>query len=183
MNIINIDFLFFDYLFIILTVVIVLFSIWKGFINSILGILTWVGSVFITIYTYEIIANYLNNILLNIDFLSSFEQFVSIISIFISIPLIFLLSLFFLKRIRKFLSQDLDRQILGLIIDKFLGAVYGIVFTYIVFSTLLYFTNNNNMSTLNNINQFLIQNSNILNQIDVFNNNVIEVYSSDTDEN
>ena len=56
----------------------------------------------------------------------------------IAIPLIFLISLFILKKIRKFLSNDLDQQILGIILDKFLGLVYGLIFSYIIFSTLLY---------------------------------------------
>ena len=42
------------------------------------------------------------------------------------------------KKIRKFLSSDLDQQILGIILDKFLGLIYGLVFSYIIFATLLY---------------------------------------------
>ena len=107
MNFIDINLLIFDYFIIIITLIIVLFSFWKGVINSILGLLTWVGSVFITIYTYTYLSNYLLGILKSIDFLSGFEQFISIISIIISIPLIFLISLIILKRIRKGLSSGL----------------------------------------------------------------------------
>ncbi len=181
MNMINTNFLIFDYIVIIISIIIIIFSTWKGFINSILGLLTWVGSVFITIYTYEYLSNYLNKIFLNISFLNNFEQFVAILTILISIPLIFLLSLFILKRIRKVISSDLDKQILGIIFDKFFGAIYGLIFTYVIFSTLLYFTNNN-ISILKNLNNFFIENSNVLNQIHQYNENIIQIYSNNLEE-
>ena len=102
MTFLNFELIFFDYVVLILNAVIVIFSFWKGFINSILGLLTWVGSVFVTIYSYQYLSNFLSEQLLNINFLQGFEQFVSIISIIIAIPIIFLISLFILKRIRKF---------------------------------------------------------------------------------
>ncbi len=172
----NIEILFFDYIVLIITLVFIIFNFWKGFINSILGLLTWVGSIFITIFSYEYLSSYLNNLILNISFLSNFKQFSYILSVTIAIPLIFLLSLFFLKRIRKILSSDLDKQILGLIIDKIFGVIYGIIFSYIVFSSLLYFSNNNEISILININIFLTENSNILNEISVFNEKIINNY-------
>ena len=94
MTFLNFELIFFDYVVLILTAVIVIFSFWKGFINSILGLLTWVGSVFVTIYSYQYVSNFFNEQLLNINFLQRFEQFVSVISIIISIPIIFLISLF-----------------------------------------------------------------------------------------
>ncbi len=183
MNILSLNLLLFDYVIITLSLLIILFSFWKGFINSILGLLTWVGSVFITIYTYEYLSTYLINLLLNINFLKSFEQFVSILSILISIPLIFLLSLFILKRIRKILSNDLDKQILGIILDKFFGAIYGLVFSYIIYSTVLYFTENNSFRLLNNFNIYLIENSNILKQISEYNQNIINIYKNNDEVN
>ena len=98
MNILNLQILPFDYVIIALTIIIVIFYFWKGFINSILSLLTWIGSLFITIFSYEYLSSYLNNFLLNIDFLSNFDQFNYILSILISITLIFLLSLFILKK-------------------------------------------------------------------------------------
>ena len=175
--IINIEYLIFDYVILILTVIFIIFGFWKGFINSILSLLTWVGSVFITIFTYDFLSNYLSNLFLSISFFSNFEQIVSILSIFISIPLIFLLSLFIFKRVRKILSNDLDKQILGLILDKFFGALYGLAFSYIIFSAILYFTDNNNFEIVYNFNNFLIDNSNILNQISEYNSNIIGFYS------
>ncbi len=102
MNFSLIDFLFFDYVVLLLSLIIIIFSFWKGFINSVLGLLTWVGSVFITIYTYEYLSGYLNSLLISTNLLSGFDQFVSVLSLVISIPLIFILSLFILKRIRKY---------------------------------------------------------------------------------
>ena len=89
MAFLNFELIFFDYVVLILTAVIVIFSFWKGFINSILGLLTWVGSVFVTIYSYQYISDFLSEQLLNINFLQRFEQFVSIISIIGIIPNIF----------------------------------------------------------------------------------------------
>ena len=177
MNIFNIDLLTIDYIILILAVVITIFSLWKGFINSILGLLTWVGSVFITIFTYEYLSFYLNNLFLNINLLSNFEQFVSILSIIISIPIIFLLSLFILKRLRKIISSDLDKQVLGLVLDKFFGALFGLVFSYVIYSTLLYFTYESNFDILNNLNIFMIENSNLLNKISSYNQNIIGFYN------
>ena len=178
MNIINIDLLVFDYIILALSVVIIIFTFWRGFINSILGLLTWVGSLFITIYTYEYLSQYLNNLLLNINFLSGFEQIISIFSIIISIPIIFLISLFILKRIRKFLNSDLDKQILGVIFDKFFGILYGILFSYIIYSSVLYLTDNNDVEILKNFHLFFVENSNILNQISEYNNNIIDSYTN-----
>ena len=178
MSIINFDLLVFDYIILSLSVIIIIFTFWRGFINSILGLLTWVGSLFITIYTYEYLSQYLNNLLLNINFLSGFEQIISIFSIIISIPIIFLISLFILKRIRRFLNSDLDKQILGIIFDKFFGTLYGILFSYIFFSSLLYLVENNELQLLNNFYFFLVENSNILNQISEYNNNIIETYTN-----
>tara|TARA_Y100001958_G_C21025966_1_gene400753 strand:- start:154 stop:696 length:543 start_codon:yes stop_codon:yes gene_type:complete len=179
MNYFGFELIFFDYVVIILTAIIIIFSFWKGFINSILGFLTWVGSIFITIYAYQYLSEFLNTILLNINFLQNFEQFVTIISIIISIPIIFLISLFVLKRIRKFLNSDLDKQIFGIMIDKFFGVIYGIIFSYVVFSSLLYLTNNNNIELFNSVYLFLVENSNILNKISEYNNNIMQLYTND----
>ncbi len=178
MILLDFELIFFDYVVLILTAIIIIISFWKGFINSVLGLLTWVGSVFITIYAYQYLSNLISDLLLNINFLKNFEQFVNIISIIISIPIIFLISLFVLKRVRKFLNNDLDKQILGVIFDKLFGSLYGVIFSYIIFSSLLYITNNNNIDLLQNFYQFLVVNSNILDQINQYNNNIIEIYTT-----
>ncbi len=178
MTILNFELIFFDYVILILTTVIVIFSFWKGFINSVLGLLTWIGSVFLTIYSYQYFSEFLSEQLLNINFFQRFEQFVSVISIIISIPIIFLISLFILKRIRKFLNSDLDKQILGVIFDKFFGILYGILFSYIIYSSVLYLTDNNDLEILKNLHLFFIENSNILNRISEYNNNIIQTYTN-----
>ena len=172
------EFLFLDYIVLSLTIIFIILGIWKGFINSILSLLTWVGSIFITIYSYIPISEYLSNLLFNIEILADYEQFISILCILISVPLIFLISLFILKRIRKVLSSDIDKQVLGLIFDKIFGAVYGLIFSYVIFSSTLYFTNNDKLDTLYNLNLFFIENSLILNGISKYNKKIEEKYFS-----
>ena len=176
MNIINFELLVLDYIVLSLSLVFIIISFWKGFINSILGLLTWVGSVFITIYTFEYLSNYLNGLLISFEIFSGFDQFISILSNFISIPIIFLISLFILKKIRKAVSGDLDKKILGLIIDKLFGIIYGFIFSYIFYSTALYLTVNANINLLDNLNNILNNNSNILKKISENNNIIIKNY-------
>ena len=91
----------YDYIILIISLILILFSFWKGFIHSLLGLLTWIGSIIITIYSYNSLSGFFSNQLLKIEFLNSYESITSILSIIISIPLIFLLSLFILRKIRK----------------------------------------------------------------------------------
>ena len=181
MSIINIEFLAIDYFVIIFSVIIIIFSLWKGFINSTLSLLTWIGSLFVTIYTYEYISAILNDLLLDINLLENYQQFVYILSILISIPVIFLICLFIFKRIRKVLSSDLDKNWAGLLLDKFFGAIYGIIFTYLIYSTILYLTNNTDFQILKNINIFLVENSNVLGEISKYNENLIKLYFINTE--
>ena len=64
-----------DYLFILLSAFIVLMTLIKGFIRTFLGLLTWFGSILITIHTHT----YLNNIIT--DKLSQFEGIAKILPI------------------------------------------------------------------------------------------------------
>ena len=50
-----------DYILLFITLLFVFFSIWKGFIQSILGLMTWIGSIFITLIFYEKLSNYLSS--------------------------------------------------------------------------------------------------------------------------
>ena len=165
MNIIDLIFPY-DYLVLVMTIIITIFSFWRGFIQSVLGLMTWIGSVLITLYSYDPFANFLNSQLIKINFLENFETFTNIFSLIISIPIIFLITLFFLKRIRKILSSDLDKQIFGVIIDKIFGLLYGLIFSYFVFSTILYLLHQFNFE---GINLWLINNSEILNSINDIN--------------
>ena len=160
----------FDYIIILISIIIVIFSIWKGFIQSILGLLTWIGSILITIYAYDAFASFISKQLLKIEFLNNYEYFGHIFSIVIAIPLIFLISLFFLKKIRKFLSSDIDKQVLGILFDKIFGLLYGIIFSYLILTAFLVIIQRFN---LNNLTSWMENNSNIINYVNEFNNDNI----------
>ncbi len=160
-----------DYILVSVGTVIVLICLWRGIIASILGLLTWLGSIIITIYFFRDLSNFINSQLLNIDFLGNYEQITNLISNIISIPLIFLISLFILKRIKQFISSDIDKQILGVLIDKLFGFVFGFIFNYIIFSTIIYFTYD--LKFLNFINQWLVENSYLLLTLENINNNFL----------
>ena len=168
MNIINFNFPL-DYILLIIAILFIILSTWKGLIQSILGLLTWVGSIIITLYSYNAFSNFIDTQLLKIKLFQNYEMISNIISVIISIPLIFLISLFILKKVRKFLSSDLDRQIFGIIIDKVFGVIYGLIFTYFIYSTILFTFNKFNFEDLN---QWFINNSQILSTI----NNINELY-------
>ena len=153
----------FDYIILCIGILFIFFSTWKGFISSVLGLLTWVGSIIITIYSYGAFSSFIFNQLIKINIFSNYEQITEIISFVISIPIIFLISLFFLKKIRKVLSNDLDKQFLGVIFDKFFGLIYGFIFSYIVFSTLLFGIEN--FSYFSSLNDWMIKNSYLLQTI------------------
>ena len=138
---------------------------------SILGLLTWIGSIIITIYFYTSLSDFLNSQLLNINILKNYEQITSILATLISIPLIFLISLFILKKIRKIISSDIDKQILGLLVDKVLGFLFGFIFSYIIFSTIIYFTNS--FELLNFLNEWLLDSSYLLSELDSFNDSLL----------
>ena len=160
-----------DHIILTIGLIVVIFCFWKGVINSILGLLTWIGSIIITIYFYHNLSNFINKQLLNIEILKNYEQITNLISIILSIPIIFLISLFILKKLRKIISSDLDSQILGKIIDKVFGFLFGFLFNYIIFSTIIYGINN--FEFLDNLNNFLLENSYILQQIDAINKNLL----------
>ena len=127
----------FDYIILLIIFIIILFSFLKGVIQSILGLLTWVGSILITIYSYNYFSDFLTKQILKINFFQSYEYLTNIASLIISIPVIFLISLFLLKRFKAFISTDLDKPILGIIFDKIFGLIYGIIFSYIILSAIV----------------------------------------------
>jgi len=160
----------YDHIVITIILIIILFSLWKGFIQSILGLFTWLGSILITIYSYNSFANFLSKQILQIEIFQNYEYLTSIISIIISIPIIFLISLFILKKIRKIISSDLDKQILGKVFDKIFGAVYGILFSYLVLTAILIMLERYKFEDFN---YWLNNNSNIILVINEFNKNNI----------
>ena len=175
MNIINFNFPL-DYILLVIAILFVIFSAWKGLIQSILALMTWVGSIIITLYSYDAFSEFLSAQLLKIKFFQNYEIMSNILSMIISIPVIFIISLFILKKIRKFLSSDLDRQIFGIIIDKVFGILYGLVFTYFIYSTVLFTCYKFKFEDLN---QWLIYNSQILSIINKINEQYI--YETITD--
>ena len=160
----------FDYIVITIILIIILFSLWKGFVQSILGLFTWLGSILITIYSYNSFANFLSEQILQIEIFQNYEYPTSIISIIISIPIIFLISLFILKKIRIIISSDLDKQILGKVFDKIFGAIYGVLFSYLVLTALLIILERYKFE---NLNYWINNNSNIILTINEFNKNNI----------
>ena len=174
MNIIDLIFPF-DYIVLLIIIITVLFSFLKGFVQSILGLLTWVGSIFITIYTYDTFADFLTSQFLNVNFFQNYEYLTNIASILISIPVIFLISLFILKRFRKFLSSDLDKQILGIIFDKIFGFIYGIIFSYVILTTFIIIIERYKYNVFS---LWLENNSNIIFNISKFNKEYIYMFKS-----
>lgn len=166
----------FDYVLVILMFLIIIFSGFKGFINSILGLLTWVGAILLTIYTYETFSNFLSKQILNINFFQNYEYLSSIISVILSIPIIFLASIFILKRIRIFLTSDMDKNIMGLIFDKIFGLIYGFIFFYIVLTTSIILLEKFNLSSFSN---WLHNNSLIIQNIDHINDKYLIIINSD----
>ena len=148
---------------------------------SILGLLTWLGSIIITIYFYTSLSDFLNSQLLNITIFKNYEPITSILATLISIPLIFLISLFILKKIRKIISSDIDKQIFGLFVDKVLGFLSGFIFSYIIFSTIIYFTNN--FELLNFLNKWLLDNSYLLSELDSINESLLNSIIGVEDDN
>ena len=177
MNLNNLNFPF-DYILLTIIFIIILFCCWKGFIQSLLSLLTWIGSILITVYAYESLAGYLTKKLLNIDFFQKYEYLSNIGSILITIPLIFLGSLFILKRVRKFLSSDLDKQVLGIFFDKVFGLIYGVIFSYLLISTMLIILKRFDFDL---VHQWANNNSNIVLIVENFNSKY--VYLNETYEN
>ena len=56
-----------DYIILAIGCLIVIYCFWRGVTASILGLLTWLGSIIITIYFYTDLSDFLNSQLLNIN--------------------------------------------------------------------------------------------------------------------
>ena len=160
-----------DYILLVFSSIVIIISFLRGAINSVLGLLTWIGSILITIYFYNDLEIFIDSQLMKINLIKNYEQITNFVSFIISIPLIFLITLFILKKLRKIISSDLDKQVLGILIDKIFGFLFGFFLNYIIFSTLIYCTNN--FELLNFINYWLKENSLIIKLFDNFNNDMI----------
>ena len=160
----------FDYFLIIFLTVSIVFSFIKGFIQSLLGLLTWIGAVIVTLIFYENIANYFTSYLNNISFLEK-SGLSLIISTVLSIPFIFLVSLIILKKMRSMISNNFQKSSIGNILDKILGIFYGFIFGTLLVAILIITINNfsNNFETSN-----FIQNSYIYPFIKGLNNYLLD---------
>ena len=75
-----------DYIILAVGCLIVIFCFWRGITASILALLTWLGSIIITIYFYTSLSDFLNSQLLNINILNKYEQITNILATIITIP-------------------------------------------------------------------------------------------------
>ena len=80
MSIIELTFPY-DYIILFLSIIIIIFTTWKGFIKSILGLMTWLGSILITLYSYNSFADFLTLQILKIDFFQNYETLSNFLSI------------------------------------------------------------------------------------------------------
>ena len=169
MNFVFTNFYSFDYILLAITLIFIFFSIWKGFIQSILGLMTWVGSILITLIFYKKFANYLSTKINQIAFLESLGLS-EIIGILISIPVIFIFSLILLRKLRKIISSDLDKATLGIILDKLFGTIYGVIFSYFIFSILLFFIEQVNLNFILFLtdHSYILSNINTINQLYIY---------------
>jgi uncharacterized membrane protein required for colicin V production len=118
--------------------------------------------------------------LLNIEIFENYEKITNIGSIIIAIPLIFLISLFILKRIKLLISTDLDKKILGIIFDKFFGFIYGLVFSYAIIIAILLILER---FEFNNLKLWLNNNSNVISSTNQLNLKIIEIINPQENTN
>ena len=130
----------FDYFIIIILIISMFFSFLKGFTQSLLGLLTWIGAAILTIIFQENLAEIIGKSIDQIDFINT--KLSMIIARILSIPFIFLLSLIILRKIKSLISSDFQKSSLGNFWDKIFGAAYGFIFGFIVLSLLLLVINN-----------------------------------------
>ena len=123
----------FDYFIFIIILISIIFSFIKGFVQSLLGLLTWIGATIITLIFYENLSNFIANYINRIGF---FEQsgLSAIISTGLSIPFIFLLSLILLRKIKSLISTNFQKSSLGTFFDKIFGIIYGFTVGLIIIS-------------------------------------------------
>lgn len=163
----------FDYFILIIIIISMIFSFMKGFVQSLLGLLTWIGSTIITLIFYENLSNFISSYINRIEF---FEQsgLSVIISTVLSIPFIFLLSLILLRKIKSLISTNFQKSSLGTFFDKIFGIIYGFTFGLIIISI--------TTITIEKIyknfqNTKLINNSTLYTYLDIINKDYIIKYS------
>ena len=159
-----------DYLLIILSLFLIFFTTLKGFIQSTLGLMTWIGSIFITIHFHKYLSELISNQVTKWDTISKLLPVHEISKYVLAIPIMFFISLFILKKFRKIISSDLDKNFLGILLDKIFGLVFGVAFTYIIFTTILLSPSIFEFNWLKeSFIPSLIENSNLIKEIDKIN--------------
>ena len=86
--------------------------------------MTWIGSIIITLIFYQNLSDYISDKLKQFDFFENLGLSV-IFGVIISIPIIFILSLIILRKLRKVISSDIVDIDFGIcqILDLYLGLV------------------------------------------------------------
>ena len=169
-----------DYIFICLGLIIIVLSFWRGVINSILGLFTWIGSIFITIYSYEYLSSFIETQLISTNFFN--EKFSKYLSIGLTIPVIFLLSIFILKKFRSLLSAELDRGFIGIIFDNLFGLIFGFIYCYIIICTLIYCLNKYDFFQSSEIDVWFNKYSNIIKTTKDYNNKLLKYITISEEE-
>ena len=169
-----------DYIFLSIGSIIIVLSFWRGAINSILGLFTWIGSIFITFYSYEYFSNFIETQLLKTNFLN--EQFSKYLSIALAIPILFLICIFILKKIRKILSAELDKGLMGIFFDKIFGFLFGFIYCYIIVCTLIYCLNKYEFFHSREINFWFSEYSNIIKETENYNSKLLKYITISEEE-
>ena len=150
-------------LFDIFVIIIFIYNIFqcffKGFSLSLISFSKWILSTIITIILVPKLQPLTN------DYIQS--EFVNNVGLGI---VIFILTLFITIVIGKTLSKAVTWTGVGSI-DKIFGFLFGFIFNYIIFSTVIYGINN--FEFLNNLENFLLENSFLLQELNTFNNNLL----------
>ena len=88
--------------------------------------MTWIGSIFITIHFHKYLSEFISNQMAKFDIISRLLPVHEISKYVLAIPILFFISLFILKKFKKFISSDLDKNFLGILLDKIFGLVFGV---------------------------------------------------------
>jgi len=163
-----------DYLIISLSLFIIFFTTLKGFVQSILALMTWIGSIFITMHFHKYLSELISNQMSKWDSISQLLPVHEISKYVLAIPIMFFISLFILKKFKKFISSDLNKNFFGMLLDRMFGLVFGVAFSYIILTTILLSPSIFEFNWLKeNFIPSLIKNSKLIIEIDKINNVII----------
>lgn len=138
---------YFDWFLLVVIIVFGIKSLLKGFIQEIIGILTLILSILLTI----VLSPYVNQFLIEKGIGISFAKILSIVTTFIAFYLILLL---LTSPIKRLLDNELNRSNFESV-DKFLGFILGLIlgFIFVIIIILIYdlFIKNIDFKSLNNL--------------------------------